>query len=66
MADIEKRSQVAAQCKAVAHLAAALGEVYAAGDGTGRLTRRRGGAMNLWTVGCPDPTSLTAPRNKTE
>jgi hypothetical protein len=29
------------------------------GDGTGRLTRCRGGAVNLWTVGCADPR-LTA------
>src|ERR1700741_1294000 len=29
-------------------------------DGTGRLTPCRGGAVNLWTVGCADPR-LTAP-----
>src|SRR6202030_2520874 len=29
------------------------------GDGTGRLTPRQGGAVNLWTVGCADPR-LTA------
>jgi hypothetical protein len=30
------------------------------GDGTGRLTPCRGGAVNLWTVGCAGPR-LTAP-----
>src|ERR1700739_2630017 len=30
------------------------------GDGTGRLTPWQGGAVNLWTVGGPDPR-LTAP-----